>query len=127
MPLDLQITQAEHGPVPRALPAHGPGGLVWRQRPEVLRLVAAHGGTGIAVFRIAARGDDQSDSAADLLGDLRCALTERLQALLGACVDVVAERSVKPAVRARIDHAGGEWAASTTVGGWSSGRHGQDS
>lgn len=109
--LEVQIGPAAGGAVPRALPAHGLGGRVRRLRRQVQRLVAEHGGGGVGVFGSAARGDDRSDSDVDLLIDLPAdfslielgRLTEDLEALLGARVDVVPERSVKPAVRARID------------------------
>jgi predicted nucleotidyltransferase/DNA-binding XRE family transcriptional regulator len=111
MRLDLQITAGEGGRAPRALPAHGLGGRVRRLRRQVLRLVAAHGGTGVGLFGSAARGDDRPDSDVDLLvalpDDISLLelgrLTEELEALLGARVDVVPDRSVKPAVRARIN------------------------
>lgn len=111
MRLDLQISPVEKGAAPRALPAHGLGGRVRRLRRQVLRLVAAHGGTGVGLFGSAARGDDRPDSDVDLLVDLPDdisllelgRLTEELETLLGARVDVVPERSLKPAVRARID------------------------
>lgn len=111
MRLDLQITPTAGGADPRALPSHGLGGRVRRLRRQVLRLVAAHGGTRVGVFGSAARGDDRPDSDVDLLVDLPAGisllelgrLTEELESLLGTRVDVVPERSVKPAVRARID------------------------
>lgn len=72
--------------------------------------MAAHGGTGVSLFGSAVRGDDRPDSDVDLLFDLTGdisllelgRLTEELEALLGVRVDGVPERSVKPAVRARI-------------------------
>lgn len=109
--LDLQLAPGEDGSARRILPAQGLGGRVRRLRRQVLRLVAAHGGTGVGLFGSAARGDDRPDSDVDLLVDLPDdislfeigRLAEELQALLGARVDVVPERSVKPAVRARIN------------------------
>lgn len=111
MQVDVRLSPAGGGTVPRALPAHGLGGRVRRLRRQVQRLVAEHGGGGVSVFGSAARGDDRSDSDVDLLVDLPAdisllelgRLTEELEALLGARVDVVPERSLKPAVRARID------------------------
>lgn len=111
MRLDVQVVPAASETVPRALPAHGLGGRVRRVRRQVQRLVFAHGGRGVGVFGSAARGDDRSDSDVDLLVDLPenisllelGRLTEQLEALLGAPVDVIPERSLKPAVRARIE------------------------
>lgn len=82
-----------------------------RLRGQVVRLVVAHGGAGVGVFGSPARGDDRPDSDVDLLVELPAdisplaigRLTEELEALLGTRIDVVPERSAKPAVRARIE------------------------
>lgn len=109
--LDLRLVPPEAPPAERVLPTYGLGGRVRHVRQQVLRTIAEHGGTGAAVFGSAARGEDRPDSDIDLLVDLPAdlsllelgRLTEQLEALLDARVDIVPERSVKPAVRARIE------------------------
>ncbi len=107
--LPLQLEQVDDA-APRSLPRVGLGAALRRQRRQLRRIVAAHGGGRVWVFGSAARGDDRPDSDVDLLVELPDdvslidlgRLSEELEAVLGTHVDVVPERGVKPSVRARI-------------------------
>lgn len=106
--LPLVLEQVEV--LPRPLPRTGLGATVRRRRRQLRRIVAQHGGGQVWLFGSAARGDDGPDSDVDLLVELPAdvslvelgQLSQELEALLGTRVDVVPERSVKPAVRGRI-------------------------
>lgn len=93
------------------LPREGLGARLRRLRVQVLQVLDAHGASNVQVFGSAARGDDRSSSDIDLLVDLPAGtsllaigrLTEDLEKLLDAKVDVIPRDAVKPAVRTRIE------------------------
>ena len=81
-------------------------------RREILDLLAARGADDVRVFGSIARGEDEPTSDIDLIVELRgerssgaelleaLELSELLTSLLGARVDVVTLRSLRPEVRA---------------------------
>jgi uncharacterized protein len=90
------------GPVGRRLRA---------RRREVIAVAAAHGVTNLRVFGSVARGQDRPDSVVDLLADLPPGMglfgLGRVQAdleeILGARVDLVPAKDLKPGIRPRAE------------------------
>jgi uncharacterized protein len=84
----------------------GPLGIRLRERAGELRIVAAHGLSNVRVFGSVARGEDHEGSDVDLLVDvpagmrlLGLARAQRdLEDILGAPVDLVPARDLKPLV-----------------------------
>jgi predicted nucleotidyltransferase len=95
-------TSAAVGPIGRRLR---------RRRAAVLALAAKHGMSNLQVFGSVARGDDGSDSDLDLMVRQPQAaglfalgrFAEELEELLQVPVDVVAEGTLKPRIRARVE------------------------
>jgi len=87
------------------------GRKVRRKRRDLIAAAAAHDVTNLRVFGSVARGQDRPDSDVDLLVDLppHMGLLElgrvqaELEAILGARVDVVPARDLKPEVRVRAE------------------------
>ena len=87
------------------------GRQVRRKRRDLIAAAAAHEATNLRVFGSVARGQDRLDSDVDLLVDLPPRmgllglgrLQAELEAILGAKVDLVPARDLKPAVRARAE------------------------
>ena len=90
------------GPVGRRLRA---------RRQDVIAAAAAHGVTNLRVFGSVARGEDRSDSDVDLLAELPPGMSlfglgrvqADLEAILGARVDLVPSRDLKPDIRPRAE------------------------
>ena len=82
-----------------------------RRRQAVISAAAAHGVSGLRVFGSVARGEDRPDSDVDLLVDLPAhmsmfglaRLQAELESILGARVDLVPSRDLKPDVRPRAE------------------------
>ena len=80
------------------------------RREEILRVAEAHGARHLRVFGSFARGEAGSTSDLDLLVEMdedrslmdRIALKQALEALLGGEIDVVNEKSLRPAIRERV-------------------------
>ena len=80
------------------------------RRDSVLGLAAKHGACNVRVFGSVARGDSDSHSDVDFLVDLEPGRTLSdlggllmdLQEALGAPVDIVTERGLRPRVRERV-------------------------
>jgi hypothetical protein len=82
-----------------------------RHRKSIIDLLAQRGVEDVRVFGSIARGEDEPDSDIDLLVELRgphssggellavLELSELLTALVGARVDVVTARSLRPDIR----------------------------
>jgi uncharacterized protein len=87
------------------------GRRVRKQRAEIRDIAARHGVSNVRVFGSVARGVDRQDSDVDLLVDVPSdlgllglgRLTEELEAVLGARVDLVPSSDLKPEVRARVE------------------------
>jgi predicted nucleotidyltransferase len=81
-----------------------------RRRAALVSAAAAHGIRISGVFGSVARGEDRADSDIDLLVSLPAGMglfelgrvTEELQELLGARVDLVPAADLKPGVRANV-------------------------
>lgn len=85
--------------------------LLRRHREAIIDVLARRGVDHVRVFGSIARGDDEPGSDIDLLVELRgehssggellevLELSELLSALVGARVDVVTARSLRPEVR----------------------------
>lgn len=89
----------------------GPVGRRVRQlRRELVAAASAEGVCNLRVFGSVARGQDRPDSDVDLLADVPPGmglfgmgrLADKLEAILGARVDLVPVQGLKPEVRARI-------------------------
>lgn len=100
--LDIRLA----GPLNRLT---GPlGRRVRRHRRELLRAAAQHDLTNVRIFGSVARGADRPDSDVDLLVDIPPGMSlvglnqarSELEAILGAPVDLVPARSLKPDVAA---------------------------
>lgn len=96
-------------------PPRTPTGRLLRRRQAQLRSVAAgHGVTKLRLFGSVARGDDGPDSDIDLVADFPdtvsllelLALRRDLTKALGAPVNVVPARSLRPEVAAEIEREG---------------------
>jgi len=82
------------------------------RREEILRLAARYGARNVRVFGSVARGDADVGSDIDFLVDLEGGrslfdlggLLMDLQDLLGAPVDVVTEKGLRPRIRQRVLH-----------------------
>ncbi|WP_454042576.1 nucleotidyltransferase family protein [Cellulosimicrobium sp. Marseille-Q8652] len=82
-----------------------------RRRDAVVHAAARHGARNVRVFGSVASGADSAESDIDLLVDLDDdvgllalgALQVELEEILGRPVDVVPERSLRPAVRATVE------------------------
>jgi uncharacterized protein len=94
---------------PRLSRLSGPVGRhVRRKRRDLVAAAAAHDVTNLRVFGSVARGEDRPDSDVDLLADLPPDMgllglgrvQTELEAILGAKVDLVPARDLKPGVRA---------------------------
>jgi uncharacterized protein len=87
------------------------GRRVRRHRAEMVTAAAAHGVANLRVFGSVARGEDRDDSDVDLLADIPAGMgllglgrvTEELEAVVGARVDLVPAGQLKPAVRRRAE------------------------
>ena len=82
-----------------------------RNREEILRIAARHGGQNVRVFGSVARGEDRVDSDVDLLVEMQddrslldlVGLEQELEEiLLQRKVDVLTDASIHPAIRQRI-------------------------
>ena len=84
--------------------------LVRNRRQDILQIAARHGAHNVRVFGSVARGESGPDSDIDFLVEMEPGrslfdlggLLVDLQTLLGADVDVVTERGLRPRLRARI-------------------------
>lgn len=86
--------------------------LLYLHRDAILELLSTRGVEDVRIFGSIARGDDESASDIDLIVELDgerssgaellevLELSELLTALVGARVDVVSARSLRPEVRA---------------------------
>ena len=86
--------------------------LLRLHRDAILDLLATRGVENVRIFGSIARGDDESESDIDLIVELHgerssgaelleaLELSELLPSLVGARVDVVTARSLRPEVRA---------------------------
>jgi uncharacterized protein len=82
-----------------------------RARRELVAAAAAHGVANLRVFGSVARGEDRADSDVDMLADIQVGmgplglgrLTDELEAVVGARVDLVPAGQLKPAVRQRAE------------------------
>ena len=90
----------------------GPVGRRVRQhRSDLVAAAAAHGVANLRVFGSVARGEDRTDSDVDLLADIPAGMgllglgrvTDELEAVVGARVDLVPAGQLKPAVRRRAE------------------------
>jgi predicted nucleotidyltransferase/DNA-binding XRE family transcriptional regulator len=90
----------------------GPVGRRVRQhRGELVAAAAAHGVANLRVFGSVARGEDRADSDVDLLADIPAGMgllglgrvTDELEAVVGARVDLVPAGQLKPAVSRRAE------------------------
>ena len=90
----------------------GPVGRRVRQhRRDLVAAAAAHGVANLRVFGSVARGEDRDDSDVDLLADIPAGMgllglgrvTDDLEAVVGARVDLVPAGQLKPAVRQRAE------------------------
>jgi hypothetical protein len=86
--------------------------LLKAQRQAILEIAAQHGASNVWVFGSVARGEARPDSDVDLLVSFagrhslldRIAIKQDLEDLLGRPVDVVTEKSLRPAIRVRVLH-----------------------
>lgn len=87
------------------------GRRVRRHRVEMVAAAAAHGVANLRVFGSVARGEDRADSDLDLLADIPAGMgllglgrvTEDLEAVVGARVDLVPAGQLKAGVRQRAE------------------------
>jgi len=87
------------------------GRRVRRHRAEMVAAAAAHGVANLRVFGSVARGEDRADSDVDLLADIPAGMgllglgrvTDDLEAVIGARVDLVPAGQLKPGVRQRAE------------------------
>lgn len=100
--------------VSRLLRFHGRTALARRLRQNaagIRRLVKQAGGANVRVFGSVATGSDRADSDVDLLFTMRTPLSlielgvlERgIEELVGAPVDLVAEATLRPELRERVE------------------------
>lgn len=107
---ELELDFAKIPGKPRSLPATRRGRQLLANRSEILRIVAARGGTSVGVFGSVARGEDREDSDLDLLVDLPArtsiltlgAIAREVEELLGFDVDVVPEAALRADSRDQI-------------------------
>ena len=84
--------------------------LVRNRRQDILQIAARHGAHNVRVFGSVARGESGPDSDIDFLVEMEPGrslfdlggLLVDLQTLLGADVDVVTERGLRPRIRAQV-------------------------
>lgn len=84
--------------------------LLRAKRDEILQICAKYGARNVRVFGSVARGEADEHSDIDLLVEFEpnrslldhAGLWVELQELLGARVDVVSERGLKPRIRQRV-------------------------
>lgn len=82
-----------------------------RHRDAIRRMTGRYGGTNVRLFGSVARGDDDQNSDIDLVVDFPAntsllqliALRRELTELLGAPVDVVPARSLRPEIVAEVE------------------------
>jgi uncharacterized protein len=87
------------------------GRRVRRHRHELVAVAAASGVSNLRVFGSVARGEDRPDSDIDLLADLPAGmglfgmgrLVAKLEAIVGAHVDLIPAADLKPDVRVRAE------------------------
>jgi predicted nucleotidyltransferase/DNA-binding XRE family transcriptional regulator len=87
------------------------GRRVRRRRGELVAAAASHGLANLRVFGSVARGEDHPGSDVDLLADFPPGLSlfglaraeADLEAIVGARVELIPERDLKPGVRARAE------------------------
>lgn len=87
-----------------------PQQILKQKRRAVLDLTAQYGATNVRIFGSVARGEATESSDIDLLVEFdpdtslidHVGLIQDLEDLLGCKVDVVSERGLKDAIRARI-------------------------
>jgi uncharacterized protein len=87
------------------------GRRVRARRRELVAAAAAHGVTNLRVFGSVARGQEQPGSDIDILADLPPGIslfglgrvTEDLEAITGARVDLIPAADLKPGVRTRVE------------------------
>jgi uncharacterized protein len=87
------------------------GRRVRRHRHELVAVAAASGVSNLRVFGSVARGEDRPDSDVDLLADLPAGmglfgmgrLVAKLEAIVGAHVDLIPAADLKPDVRVRAE------------------------
>jgi uncharacterized protein len=87
------------------------GRQVRSRRRELIAAAAAHGVTNLRVFGSVANGQEQPGSDIDILADLPAGIsllglgrvTEDLEAITGARVDLIPATDLKPGVRARVE------------------------
>lgn len=87
------------------------GRRVRRHRAELVAAAAAHGVVNLRVFGSVTRGEDRPDSDVDLLADIPPEMgllglgrvTEALEAVVGARVDLVPAGQLKPSVQRRAE------------------------
>jgi uncharacterized protein len=105
------VVDIQHQPAELARLSGPLGREVRRRRRELVAVAAAHDVTNLRVFGSVARGEDQAGSDVDLLADLPPEMgliglgrvQAELEAILGARVDLVPARDLKPAVRERAE------------------------
>lgn len=103
--IDIEVTR------PLAPPRTQLGRLLLRRQAQLRSVAADHGATNLRLFGSVARGDDRPDSDIDLVADLPdtvslldlLALRRDLTRVLGAPVDVVPARSLRPEVAAEVE------------------------
>lgn len=99
---------------PRGLPDTPLGRRLRQRRKAVLACAGRHGATNVRVFGSVARGEERQESDIDLVVDLAprtglfelSALKRELSELLGVPVDVAPSDSLRPKIRAEIEHEG---------------------
>jgi|SRR5579875_2706484 len=87
------------------------GRRVRSHRRELIAAAASHGVTNLRVFGSVARGQEQPGSDIDILADFPPGIsllglgrvTEDLEAITGARVDLIPDADLKPGVRTRVE------------------------
>jgi predicted nucleotidyltransferase/DNA-binding XRE family transcriptional regulator len=109
------VLQVERNPTePPGLPDTPLGRRLRQRRRALLACAVRHGATNVRVFGSVARGEDRPDSDVDLVVDLAPrtglfelgALKRELTEILGVPVDVAPSDSLRPRVRAAVEHDG---------------------